>query len=100
MDSHVPIEITALTKSKQTQLTLVRFLTGVNSQVLGKRRAVGERLLAKSTPGSRPREINHRHTQRKRAGVIKPACEEIIYREVLRKINIERENWIGVKVHS
>lgn len=49
MDSHVPIEITALTKSKQTQLTLVRFLTGVNSEMFGEGGAVGECLLAEST---------------------------------------------------
>lgn len=46
----MPIEITALTKSKQTQLTLVRFLARMNSQVFGKRRAVGERFFTASTP--------------------------------------------------
>lgn len=51
MDSHVPIEITALTESKQTQFTLIRFLTGVYTQVLSERRAVGERFLTESTPG-------------------------------------------------
>lgn len=50
MDSHVPIEITTLTESKQTQFTLIWFLTGVYAQVLGKCRAVGECFLAESTP--------------------------------------------------
>lgn len=51
VDSHVPIKITALTESKQTQLTLIRFLTGVYTQMLSKCRAVGKRFFAESTSG-------------------------------------------------
>ena len=66
------VEVAGLREAQQADLALVGLLAGVDAQVLGERRAVGERLLAepaavRALSGVRPEVGRHRRALRETA---------------------------------